>query len=98
MESIADIFGRMRTIFPKGKVLDERAELVKYFEGEINKSRGTRGNLSSKFFGTRLSHYSLSELYALQSGYKDRLKRDGRETADKYWWAITRTTNVTKTI
>lgn len=41
--------------------------------------------------GIRLAHYSIDQLYALQSAYKDRLTRSGRSTADKYFWYITKT-------
>jgi hypothetical protein len=94
MESFSDLWGRLRSATPKGKVLNERAELVMFFESEINKRRQKNGQLPSKFFGYRLSHYSLSELYALKSNYSDRLRREGRETADKYWWWMTKTTKV----
>jgi hypothetical protein len=84
MESMADLFGRWRPLTAKGAVLSERASLVAYFEKEIQRA--------AKIIGVRLGHYSLSELYALRSQYKDRLDRDGKTAARKYWWAITRTT------
>lgn len=83
MEHIADLFGRLRTALPQGKVLNERAELIQFFADAIGRP--------AKYIGVRLSHYSLSELYALQSAYKDRLLRDGKVTADKFWWWTTRT-------
>lgn len=82
MESIADIFGRRRTIV-RGKPLSERAELVRYFSEKLDRS--------PKHIGIRLSHYTLSDLYALQSAYKDRLERNGITTAQKYFWWITKT-------
>jgi len=85
MEHISDLFGRKRTITPKG-AMNERAELIKYFSEEMNRE--------PKVVGIRLGHYKLDQLYALQSAFKDRLKRNGRETAMKYVWAITRTTKV----
>lgn len=86
MELIADLFGKIRTFTNKGKVLDERTELVAYFAGEMKREH--------KVTSIRLAHYSLSDLYALKSAYKDRLQRNGKEPAIKYLWAITRTTSV----
>ena len=83
MESIADLFGRIRTALPGGKALDERSELVKYFSQKLERS--------PKIIGVRLAHYKLSDLYALKSSFNDRLKRNGREAAMKYWWWITKT-------
>lgn len=78
----ADLFGNYRII--KGdRVLDERATLIKYFVDEIKRP--------PQFIGVRLSHYTLDQLYALQSSYKDRLNRNNRETADKWWWFTTKT-------
>lgn len=86
MESIADLFGRLRTSLPKGRVLDERAELIKFFVEQTGKKPMQTG--------VRLAHYSISELYALKSAYTDRLNRNGKETADKYYWWITKTHKV----
>ena len=84
MESIADLFGRFRTLLPKGKVLNERAELVKYFSEALKRP--------PQYIGVRLGHYTLSDLYGLKSAYSDRLVRNGKVQADKYWWYITKTT------
>lgn len=86
MESLADFFGTYRLVKPGGKVLDERATLIKYFCDELKRE--------PKVVGIRLAHYTLDQLYGLQSSYKDRLSRNGEETARKYWWAITRTTKI----
>lgn len=85
MESIADLFGRKRTLTPKG-ALNERAELIKYFSEEMKRE--------PKVTGIRLGHYTLDQLYALQSAYKDRLHRNGKETAIKYLWAVSRTSKI----
>ena len=86
MESIGDLFGRLRTVLPKGRVLDERAELIQFFATKLDRT--------PQRIGVRLAHYSLSELYALKSSYNDRLTRNGKTTADKYWWWVTKTTKV----
>lgn len=83
MESLADLFGRYRTLTPKGKPLDERAELIRYFSEEFKRE--------PRVVGVRLAHYKLDELYGLQSAYKDRLQRNGRDTARKYFWWVTKT-------
>ena len=85
MEHISDLFGRER-VFKGGKPLSERASLVEYFSGEFSRD--------PKVVAIRLSHYTLSDLYGLQSAYKDRLNRNGREAAIKYLWVVTRTTRI----
>lgn len=86
MESISDIFGRMRTNLPTGRILSERSELIRFFSEEIDRP--------AKQVGIRLAHYSLSQLYALKSAYADRLKRNGKETARKYYWSVSRTQKI----
>lgn len=83
MELIADLFGKIRTALPGGKHLDERSELVKYFAQKLERS--------PKIIGVRLAHYTLSDLYALKSSFNDRLQRNGKDTAHKYWWWVTKT-------
>lgn len=91
MESFQDLWGRLRTGLPGGKVLDEKAELRKFFETQINMSRGKREPLASAYIGQRLAHFKLHQLYTIKSEYMDRLNRQGRATADKYWWWVTET-------
>lgn len=94
---ISDLFGNAR-YFQKGKPLDERATLVKFFCEELARQ--------PRFLGVRLGHYTLSDLYALKSQFKDRLRRPchvclavgatgscihSRDTAAKYFWYITKT-------
>jgi hypothetical protein len=86
MESIQDIFGRMRTVLPQGRVLNERAELLQWFVQKMQRS--------PKVIGVRLAHLTLSDLYYLQSDYKDIQRRRGTEAAVKMLWAVTRTTKV----
>lgn len=86
MESIGDLFGRMRTALPKGKTLNERAELVQYFSEALNRP--------AKVVGIRLAHYTLEQLYGLKSAFKDRLQRNGKEAATKYLWAVSRTIKI----
>lgn len=86
MEHISDLFGRMRTPLPQGKVLDERAELIKFFCDKLHRR--------PQQIGVRLAHYALSELYALQSGFKDRENRDGIATAQKWLMWVSKTEEV----
>lgn len=86
MESIADLFGRLRTALPKGRVLDERAELIKWFSTKMERK--------PQQIGVRLAHLTLSDLYYLQSDYKDIQRRRGTVAAVKMLWAVTRTTKV----
>jgi len=86
MESFADLFGRMRSALPKGKVLSERAELVKWLCEKLKKE--------PKVIGIRVAHLSLDHLYVIQSEYKDISRRRGVEAARKFLWAITRTRTI----
>lgn len=86
MESIADLWGRRRTALPLGKVLNERAELIKFFCDKVHRK--------PQQLGTRLAHYTLSELYALKSAFTDREKRDGIVRAQKHFWWITKTEEI----
>lgn len=86
MESIGDLFGRIRTLLPKGKVMNERAELISYFSEALKRP--------PQYIGVRLAHYSIDDLYGLKSAYSDRLKRNGKVQADKYWWFITKTSKI----
>lgn len=86
MDSIADLFGRQRTALPQGKVLNERAELVKWFSTKMQRK--------PQQIAVRLAHLTLSDLYYLQSDYKDIQRRRGTEAAVKMIWAVTRTTKI----
>lgn len=83
MESFADLWGKTRTILPKGRVLDERAELVKWFCNKMERE--------ARQIGPRLAHLSVEHLYTIQSEYKDIVNRRGYVPGVKYLWAITRT-------
>lgn len=61
----------------------ERGELIKFFADAVERP--------PRVVAIRLSHYSVSELYALKSAYNDRLARNGKTAALKYWWYITKT-------
>lgn len=84
VEFIGDLFGRMRTALPKGRVLNERAELVEWFSRKMDRN--------PKQIAVRLAHLKLSDLYYMQSDYKDIQRRRGTEAAVKMLWAVTRTT------
>lgn len=80
----ADLFGNYRLIKPNGRAVNERAALIGWFADEVKRK--------PVLIGIRLAHYkTIDDLYGLQSAYKDRLTRNGKETADKYFWYITRT-------
>ena len=92
--SLNDLFGNTRFLEKKGKPLSERAGLVKFFVDHMGRE--------PRFWGYRLHPFTVSDLYALQSGFKDRLRRPchlcqdhmsgscehSGETARKWlWWA-----------
>jgi hypothetical protein len=83
-QSMMDLLGSYRIIPRQGKT--ERGELLDYFSKEIERP--------VRFVAVRTSHYTLDQLYALRSSFKDRLNRNGRETARKWWWWITKTKSV----
>ena len=68
---------------PKGKVLSERAELVKWISEKLQRE--------PKMVGIRVAHLSLDDLYVIQSEFKDIDRRRGREAARKYLWWVTKT-------
>ena len=98
-QSISELFGHHRLAKPTGKILDERASLLEFFVRSLP-SIPTR-------VGMRLAHIKdIEDLYALQSQYKDRLRRPcgpclkssmtgtcvhSRITARKYFYWITST-------
>lgn len=80
-----DLFGNYRLVTEK-KPLDERATLIAYFVEQFHRE--------PKVLGIRLSHCSLSDLYAIKSMFDDRLKRNGQDAAEKWFWWSTRTHKV----
>jgi len=81
-----DLFGRERTVLPAGRFRDERSELIDWFCAKVHRR--------PRQLGVRLAHYSLSQLYALKSGWEDRERRDGFVRAEKWWWWTTKTEEV----
>ena len=90
---IKDLFGNLRWFKPhatESRPLSERAALIRFFEQQnFTHKDGTK--LTARELGVRLAHYNLYELYGLKSSYSDRLTRNGKEAARKYWWYITET-------
>jgi len=87
---IQDLFGGIRTMKRDGKVLSERADLIRFFQEEKFLDRNGKV-FQARFIAVRLGHFTTDQLYALKSGYSDRKKRDGEMTARKYFWALTKT-------
>lgn len=83
-----DLFGIDRYLSSKkeGIAISERAGLIKYFSDKIERP--------AQFIGVRMAHYSLDQLYALQSVFKDRFERNGKDAAHKFWWFCTKTNKV----
>jgi hypothetical protein len=86
-QSLTDLFGneRFATRYKgNGKQQGtERGSLISYFATELERE--------VKFVAVRTSHYTMSELYSLKSSFSDRLNRNGKEAARKYFFWITRT-------
>lgn len=83
MQEIIDLFGNTRIQTEKG-IMSERAALIKYFCEKVKKP--------PQQIGVRLAHFTVDYLYVIQSGYKDRENRQSKETADKWFWWISKTT------
>jgi hypothetical protein len=88
--AIKDLWGIDRFTKAQGKVLDERATLIKFFADEMHRE--------PRHLGVRLHHYSLTDLYALKSTFLDRKNRNGIEPAHRYFWWITKTIEVPASI
>lgn len=84
IKEIKDLFGKYRVMSKNsGRVEDERTTLIRYFVENLKKE--------PKVVAIRLSHYTLDMLYGLKSMYKERLNNNGKETADKWIWWMSRT-------
>jgi len=82
--TMQDLLGNTRYLSPKkGRALDERAGLVKYFADLFQKD--------GKVLALRLAHLKLPDLYYIQSEVKDRLNRQDLETARKWFYYSTKT-------
>ena len=89
MESLNTLFGGY-SVIKRGKPLNERAMLIKFFVDEgFEDKKGKK--LSPAYLGKRLAHYTVDDLYALKSSYTDRLNRNSKLQAVKYFWFITKT-------
>ena len=69
MESIKDLFGTERFI-RKGKILSERAGLVRYFHERARNKLNEPFDVS--YIGMILAHLNLQDLYAFKSMLDDR--------------------------
>lgn len=87
--SMTDLFGNF--VLPQViKGTSERGNIIGYFmtQGFVGAKDRV---LETKNVASLLSHFTVSQLYALKSAYEDRLKRNGKESARKYWWYAVRT-------
>lgn len=83
---ISDLFGRYAQLerMEKPRKTSERAEALRYFVETFN--------LNPKRLAPKMSHIKTNDLYPLQSQVKDRIHRQGIETARKYFYWTIRTT------
>lgn len=86
MKPLSDLIPLFQITPQKGS---ERGELLKYFATKVDRP--------IKIVAIRCSHYTLDQLYALRSGYLDRLRTSDREGARKWWWWTTKTAKVIPT-
>lgn len=78
---ISTLFNEERVMKPKGKIESERASLIRFFVKKTNQV--------PKVLAIKVSHYNLDQLYALQSGFKDRESHQDLVTACKWFnWMI----------
>lgn len=88
--SAQDLFGKYRLIKQGGNPINERAALIGYFT-DFDFTGKNGKSLDAQVIGVHLAHFSLDQLYALQAGFKDRIKTHGTVTARKWWWYASRT-------
>ena len=87
-QSITDLLGHTRYLSPqKGKPLDERASLIKWFSDTFN--------LNPVRLAIKMSHIkNIDDLYFLQSDTKDIIERKELTAARKAMYARIRTNEV----
>lgn len=68
------------------KPQSERSVLVGFFAEQLAKT--------PRVIGIRLAHYSVPDLYSIKSAYNDRLNRNSKESADKWFWWSTKLSTV----
>lgn len=87
--STKDLFGNF-VLPPQKKGQSERGNLLSFFkkQGFIDQKGKI---LEYRNLAVLLSHFTVSQLYALKSAYEDRLTRNGKDGAWKYWWFVIRT-------
>ena len=88
--SMKDLLGNFRLVKSGGIPMSERATVIHFFEQQGFTHKDGK-KLTARELGVRLAHYNLDQLYGLKSSYSDRLQRNGKEAARKYWWSITKT-------
>lgn len=81
--SAQDLFGNVRIFKPQGKVESERSSVLRFFVDKTGRD--------AKYIAIRTAHFSLEQLYYLQSAWKDREHRDGVETARKHFYYMIKT-------
>ena len=78
-----DLFGGTRIFKEKGKVESERSSAVRWFVEKTGRD--------PKYIAIRTAHFSLEQLYYLQSAWRDRENRDGVDTARKHFYYMIKT-------
>lgn len=82
----------------KGKILNNRQELVKYFYDNARADWCSKRPLSPAYVASKLAHLSEFDLYAFKSQCEDR-KRRGYPFGKYFWGALkARPTNAPKGI
>lgn len=78
-QSMTDLLGHTRYLSPKkGRVLDERAGLNRWFSDTFKKD--------GKVIALKTAHLKLNDLYYLKSCVIDRIQRQDIITARKYFY------------
>lgn len=72
---------------PELKRTSERAELIKFFVENLRNKKDRP--YAASYIAYRLSHLSVKDLYTFKSMCEDRLRRNGQEAFQKFfWWSI----------
>lgn len=90
MEHVRNLFGK-KAALPKRKRPSERAELLEFFIPYLKEEWDEKkyGKLTFSRLNWKLQNLKNPDLYYLKSGFIDRLRRNNRNTAVRwFWWSL----------
>ena len=83
MKSLFELLEQRKEV----KIKSERAELIKFFVDNLRNKKDEK--FPAKMIAIKLSHIPTKDLYYMISVFKDKVNRDGLQSANKwFWWSI----------